>query len=152
MREFWRDTEHLFRLAGLFAVGIVLFLVARSWLVPPNFGRDGHYRPGAVDDARARPVSFAGRAACEECHTDVVEARAGSRHARIACESCHGALAAHAADPMAVTPALPDRATICLDCHRRVSGRPQWLPQVDPVEHAGDMACADCHGAHSPGL
>ena len=62
----WQDAEHLFRLAALFVLGLVLFLVVRAWLVPENFGAYGHYRPGAVDAAVALPIRHAGRAVCAE--------------------------------------------------------------------------------------
>jgi len=65
-------------------------------MMPKDFGQYGHYRPGALADNAAMPISFAGRAACEECHADVVEGRAGHKHEHVGCEACHGALAAHA--------------------------------------------------------
>lgn len=148
----WRDVEHLFRLAGLFVLGLIVFLVARAWLVPADFGLLGHYRASSPDEIRARPVKFAGSGACGDCHGNVEEARLGSRHARIGCESCHGALAAHVADPERVAPVLPDGRALCIGCHARLIGRPTWLPQVDPSEHAGDAACVECHAPHRPEL
>ena len=37
-------------------------------LVPSDFGVYGFYRAGALNDVKARPIAYAGRAACEECH------------------------------------------------------------------------------------
>ena len=37
-----RDTEHLLRLAGLFAIGGGLFAIASLFMVPEGFGRYGH--------------------------------------------------------------------------------------------------------------
>lgn len=148
----WRDAEHLFRLAALFLVGLGLFLVVRAWLVPEGFGAYGHYRPAAVDEVAALPIRYAGRAACQDCHGDVVEKRVGGHHARIGCESCHGASAAHVEAPTEHHPLRPDPRQSCLACHLRLSGRPATQPQVEPAEHAGDAACLDCHDPHRPDL
>jgi hypothetical protein len=145
-----RDIEHFLRAALLFGIGLVLFLVVRGFLVPKDFGAMGHFRPGALDDNRARPVAFAGRAACEECHGEVAELRKGSKHERINCEACHGALAAHAQDPGAVTPALPDAGKLCLTCHLQNVARPAAFPQISPEDHAGTQACTECHRPHHP--
>ena len=61
----WKDAEHLFRLAGLFVAGLVVFLVVRAWLIPENFGAYGHYRPGAVDAVAALPIHHPGTTALQ---------------------------------------------------------------------------------------
>jgi predicted CXXCH cytochrome family protein len=146
-----KDGEHLVRVVLLFVAGVVLFVLAQRLLVPPGFGALGHYRPGALADNRAFPVVYAGRAACEECHTDVADARKGGRHERIGCEACHGPLAGHAQDASA-KPARPDGRELCLRCHAQLQGRPATFPQVQAKEHAPEGACIDCHTAHKPDL
>jgi len=152
MRELFRDAEHLIRLAGVFMVGTLLFLAARAAFVPADFGVYGHYRAGALDDNREITPAFAGSAACEECHDDVVEARKGSAHSRVGCEACHGPLYTHAADPGTSVPERPEGGDICLTCHRASSSRPEWFPQVDAEEHAMGDACDDCHMPHHPAI
>ncbi len=146
----FKDVEHFVRAAILFGVGIVLFLILRAAMIPKDFGQYGHYRPGALADNAAMPISFAGRAACEECHADVVEGRAGHRHEHVGCEACHGALAAHAADPSGSQPELPDAKTLCRSCHERNVARPAAFPQVDGDEHSGGEVCTSCHQPHHP--
>jgi hypothetical protein len=148
------EYTHLVRMAGLFAVGIAAFLLLRWMLVPADFGELGHYRTGALKDNMARPVAFAGQAACVECHTDVAEVRAKGRHAHVACESCHGALAAHATanDPSAAKPARPDARKTCITCHTASISKPKTFPQVTPAEHAPDGLCSQCHPVHNPKL
>src|SRR5512141_1752826 len=90
---------HLVRVAGLFLAGVVVFLVMQALLVPKGFGVYGHYRAGSLEENRARPVAFAGRAACVDCHSDVADAAKGGRHEAVRCEACHGPLAGHAGDP-----------------------------------------------------
>ena len=71
MKSF-KDAAHLVRLAVLFAAGLLAFGVARAALVPKDFGTLGHYRAGAIDDVRAKPIAYAGQKACAEWHVDVV--------------------------------------------------------------------------------
>lgn len=150
----FRDSRHLLRAAMLFGAGILVFLVARAVLVPKDFGTLGHFREGAIADNRAREVSFAGRAACGDCHSDIVDARKGSKHAQVGCEACHGALAAHASasDPSASKPVKPDPRKICLVCHLSNIAKPKGFPQVDPKDHGEGGACGDCHKPHHPEL
>jgi hypothetical protein len=148
----FRDSRHLLRAAALFGAGILVFLVLRALLVPPGFGALGPYREGALADNRSRAAVFAGRAACEECHSDIVDARKGSKHARVNCEACHGALAAHASDPTATKPARPDPKKTCLVCHLPNAAKPKGFPQVEPKDHGEGGACGDCHKPHHPEL
>jgi hypothetical protein len=150
MGKRFQDGEHLVRLALLFAAGVLVFLAVRALLVPEGFGEIGHYRVGAIADNRARTPSFAGRAACLECHDEVGAKKATGAHGRVGCESCHGPLALHAADPDAVKPKLPDSGTLCVRCHTKSASRPKSFPQVDPEAHAEGAACVDCHDPHRP--
>lgn len=146
----FKDEEHLLRVVGVFVAGLLAFILLQAVLVPKGFGVYGHFRAGALDDNGARPMSFAGRAACEDCHTDVVDARKGGKHAAIGCEACHGPLAKHAQDQEALKPQRPD-GRVCLVCHTANVGKPRGFPQVDPREHAGQASCLSCHTAHNPG-
>lgn len=152
MQSRFQDVEHLLRLAGIFACGLLLFIVIRWLLVPDDFGVYGHYRAGALADNRQPAPAFAGADACAECHDDVVAARVGGGHEGIRCEACHGALARHAADPVALVPERPDAATLCVRCHLSAVARPATFPQVDPIEHADGDPCDDCHLPHAPGF
>ena len=152
MRHLFRHKEHLVRMAVLFLGGTLLFVILRAVMVPSDFGEYGHYRAGALDDNRARPIQYAGRTVCADCHPDVVEARAGGKHELIGCEACHGALAAHAEGRTEDKPALPDPRATCLQCHQKTVSRPAGFPQIVPADHSPAGACTECHMAHSPGL
>ena len=150
MRDFLRSTEHLIRVAMLLALGIAAFLVIRRLVVPPEFGKYGPFRPGAMDDIRARPIKFAGREACEACHSEQAEVKAKGKHAGIGCEACHGPLARHAEDPTSVIPKLPDTAVLCARCHEANSAKPKSFPQVVTAEHSSGLPCNTCHKPHTP--
>jgi hypothetical protein len=152
MNKLFGHTEHLFRVAGLFVFGLLAFAVVRSLLIPEGFGRFGHYRAGALDDARAHEAVYAGRAACVECHGDAAEAAKGGGHARVRCEACHGPLAAHARDPTEHKAVKPDAAALCSRCHQENVARPAGFPQKDAAEHSGGESCVTCHVAHRPGM
>ena len=147
-----RDTEHLVRLALLFGAGIVIFLVVRSLLVPPGFGTLGHFRPGAIVANQQKPLHYAGRAACDECHSETVTELSAAKHGKIGCESCHGPLAAHVADSDTVTPAKLDVVALCSRCHAADPARPKSHPQVDVAGHAEGEVCTECHQPHDPAL
>ena len=145
--------EHVVRMGGLFVIGIGAFLVLRAVFVPDDFGVYGHYRAGALDDNRKAPLAYAGRAACESCHPDIVETRKGGRHEPIGCEACHGPLAKYAAqEEGAPAPVKPKPREGCLTCHSKDGSKPAAYPQVVASEHAPEGACTDCHNPHKPGL
>ena len=149
MKRF-KDAEHLLRLAALFVIGLLVFGVARAELVPAGFGKYGHYRAGAIDDIRAKPISYAGQSACVDCHSDIAQLRAQARHKNISCESCHGPLAKHADAPDALVPKLPDARPLCIHCHAANTGKPKQYPTVNIKDHAGDESCLTCHKPHDP--
>jgi hypothetical protein len=138
------------RVATLFACGFLVFLIVRHSLVPPDFGVYGFYRAGALDAARDRPVMYAGREACADCHGDVVDVLKGGRHAMAGCESCHGPLAKHAAGEIDPKLKILNPRTLCITCHVKMEGKYAAFPQVDPVEHMGEPACTECHLPHRP--
>jgi hypothetical protein len=138
-------------MAGLFVLGISAFFVLRAVAVPRDFGVYGHFRASALDLNRNKPLVHAGRAACADCHPDVIEARTGGKHEQIGCEGCHGAAARHASgEDKAPLPVKPHPRTGCLHCHANDASRPAWFPQIVVATHAGDQTCVTCHNPHNP--
>ena len=148
----FKDAGHLFRLAGVFAAGILLFLLLRGFLVPKSFGQYGHYRGNAMSELAARPVNFAGHQVCESCHADILEQKKDGRHAHVNCEACHGPLAGHADDPTSVKPAKLDTAILCARCHEANAAKPKGFPQVASADHSTGLPCDTCHQPHSPAI
>jgi hypothetical protein len=138
------------RVAAVFAIGFLAFVVVRHSLVPPDFGVYGFYRAGALDDARAHPIVYAGRETCAVCHGEVAAKQKSGRHAEVGCEACHGALARHAGGEFTPKPRVLNPRLLCVSCHTKMEGKYASFPQVDPVEHAGDAACTACHQPHAP--
>jgi len=148
----FKDANHLFRLAGVFAAGLLVFLLVRGVLVPKSFGQYGHYRGDALAAIKAQPLHYAGHDACEACHADVLEQKTKGKHVRVNCEACHGPLAKHADDPTSVTPEKLDTAKLCVRCHEANTAKPKWFPQVVSVDHANGLACSECHKPHNPAI
>ena len=146
----FKDAGHLFRLAGVFVAGLVIFLVIRGFLVPKSFGQFGHYRANAVTEIAARPIKFAGHESCEGCHADVLDKKKNGKHAGVDCEACHGPQAQHVDDPTSVKPAKLDTAVLCARCHEANAAKPRNFPQVDTEEHSTGLPCDTCHQPHSP--
>jgi hypothetical protein len=147
-----RDYQHVVRMAGLFLLAVVSFLVWRSWMVPPDFGVYGHYRAGAITDAARRTPLYAGQAACVVCHDDVQQVRATGRHANVRCEACHGPLGRHARAETDVAPIRPSSRGVCLTCHTSKDGMPKAFPKIVVNEHSESGPCTDCHKSHAPGM
>ena len=145
----FRNYEHVVRMAGLFASGLLVFLFVRWILVPSDFGVYGFYRAGALKDIAARPMAYAGRESCAECHDPIIQERKGTKHEQVGCESCHGPLSSHTSGDV-VSPPKPDTKSVCVPCHTKMDGRPAKFPQLDFKDHAGDALCVDCHKPHSP--
>jgi uncharacterized CHY-type Zn-finger protein len=148
----FKDAGHLFRLAGLFVLAFLVFLVVRQYVVPKSFGQYGHYRGAAIGEIAAHPVKYAGHDSCETCHADVLDVKKAGKHAHVNCEACHGPLAKHADDPASVTPVLPDTAVLCARCHTASAAKPKGFPQVVPEDHSTGLPCQTCHKPHSPGM
>ncbi len=147
----FKDARHLFRLLGLFAIGIAAVLVGRAILVPKSFGKYGHYRGDAIAEISSLPVAFAGHQACEACHSDVLDGKSKGSHKGVNCEACHGALAKHVDDPGTIQPAKLDTQVLCVRCHEVNGARPKGFPQIAAKEHnEAGLPCDTCHQPHNP--
>lgn len=152
MKNVLKESEHLVRLVLTLGGAVLAFLLLRYFVVPPTFGQYGHYRAAAMGDVRARPISFAGQAACAVCHDDMVQKRSQGKHAKVACEACHGPLAQHADDPDSHKAQKPDVATLCVRCHEAEPAKPKNFPQVDSKDHSQGALCNSCHDPHHPNI
>ena len=138
------------RLLIAFGLLIAGLAGARHFLVPPTFGRIGHYRAAAVAAVAAREPKYAGHDACADCHEDIAKKHDTHRHHHVACEVCHGAAAPHVKAPMDVRPPVPRQRGGCPVCHSYDPSRPTGFPQIDPVTHNAPKPCYTCHDPHAP--
>ena len=127
------------------------YLVARYFLTPPSFGQYGWYRGQALEELASRDRVFAGKSACEECHSEAVSKLAKAEHKTLACEGCHGPCQAHADKPD-VTEFNPPKLgySVCLRCHEANPSRPKWHKQIIIKTHYTGQKCTECHVPHQP--
>jgi len=138
------------RLLVVFGAAIASLVVARHYLIPPTFGKLGHYRAAAVDAVAARKVKYAGHEVCALCHEAVAKTHDSHRHRNVACEVCHGAAAGHADAPTEIKPPAPRLRAACPVCHGYDPSRPTGFPQIDPATHNPLKPCYTCHAPHAP--
>ena len=134
----------------LFAAVILMFLAWRAWMVPRDFGLYGHFRPGAIVEAAAKPSVYAGQAICADCHSDVQKLRATNKHKAVACEACHGPLGKHARGETDIAPIRPSTRGVCLTCHTQRAGTPAAFPAIVEKDHSESGPCTACHASHAP--
>jgi hypothetical protein len=146
MRRF-KLPPQILRLVLLTLAIVGSYLVARAFLTPPSFGQYGWYRGAALGEIAARPPVFAGKQACDECHSDILHQLAADAHKTLSCEACHGVSREHCDNP----DILPVKATgsYCLRCHEANPARPAWLKQIVVKDHYGPK-CSECHLPHQP--
>jgi hypothetical protein len=139
------------RLLPLFAVFVVLFLVARYLLIPDSFGEHGHYRYKSVNENKEKTLHYAGKAMCADCHEERVSDLASGEHANISCETCHGPALAHANLEDSATLILPKTREFCGLCHSfNPTRKLRVIAQVDLNDHNVGKNCIDCHNPHVP--
>ncbi len=169
-----RHARHVVRAGVVLGFVFVAFLIARWALIPSDFGVYGYYRASALDDNRSRPIVYAGRTACMECHDGaydppepeenpkarkpVVKApldpAKDNKHFLLNCEACHGPLQTHVDDTEKDVPKVAADG-LCLGCHRTLAGRPRSQPQVVTADHEKNDVrtkdgCIACHKPHWP--
>ena len=132
----------------LLTLGIVgSYLIARAFLTPASFGDLGWYRSQALVELRSRAPVYAGKQACDECHSDQLQKLAKFEHKTLSCEACHGVSREHADNPD-VLPAKP-ADNFCLRCHEANPSRPKWFKQIVAQDHYPGK-CVECHKPHQP--
>ena len=147
----WRQfPEQVKRLAILVFVLVAALIIVRSILIPPGFGKYGHYRAAAVEDIISTKPHYAGHEVCAECHDDIAETKGHGYHKNVACEVCHGPAAAHAEDPGSVEIRIPRGRGYCPLCHEYLPSRPTGFPQIVAASHNPLKPCITCHNPHDP--
>jgi hypothetical protein len=146
MRRF-KLPPQILRLVLLTLAIVGSYLVARAFLTPASFGELGWYRANALAEIRSRTPVYAGKQACDECHSDILHKLEAGVHKTLSCESCHGACREHADNPDVPPARLAEN--FCLRCHEANPSRPKWFNQIVAKDHYPGK-CTECHMPHQP--
>jgi hypothetical protein len=138
----------IIRLVLLTVFIIGSYFVARLLLTPASFGQSGFYRADALSEIASQPVTFAGKKACDECHSDQLQTLEKGEHKTLSCETCHGPAQAHVENPDRPLEKLT--FSHCVRCHEASPSRPKWLKQIEPRDHYSGERCTECHLPHQP--
>jgi len=144
----FKTPPQIARLLLLTAGIVVAYFSARYVLKPATFGEFGWYRGAALEELRNRPVVFAGKKACDECHSELLNKMAKFEHKTVSCETCHGVSQAHADNPDVQI--VKFTAVQCLRCHEAEPARPKWMHQIHSKNHYKGQRCTECHMPHQP--
>ena len=135
MRRLFKMPPQVFRIF-LLAVGIVVaYSIARYFLTPPSFGEYGWYRGAALAELATRDRVYAGKKACEECHSDEYQKLMKHEHKGLSCECCHGPGEAHADDPRKDNIDEEQLTRPACAATRPIPSRPKWHKQIVSKNH-----------------
>jgi hypothetical protein len=148
LKRFFQMPPQVFRIF-LLAVAIVgSYSVARYFLTPSSFRQYGWYRGEALAELATRDRVYAGKKACDECHSDEIQKLLKHEHKGLSCEGCHGPGQAHAENPDVKMEVL--NFSHCVRCHEANPSRPKWHKQIVLKAHYSGSNCTECHVPHSP--
>ncbi len=149
--------SHVWRPLYIALSVIVLILIARSFLVPEDFGAHergymyGLHRKGNENEWQAVTLKYKTASYCRECHSDKVEGLGRSPHGPISCENCHGPAMNHPDDPSTLT--IDRSRELCLRCHAALTtpnSRRSAIAGIHPDTHHPEIECIMCHDPHNP--
>ncbi|NOZ24982.1 MAG: cytochrome C [Nitrospirae bacterium] len=152
-------SSHVLRPLWVVIIIVILILVARFVIVPPDFGIQergfmyGYHRKSNEDDWKAFKVKYKTRKYCKDCHPDKYEPIMSSKHRIIQCENCHGPAVDHPEDPPKLV--VDKSRSLCIRCHARLlypRTERAKIKGIDPEEHNAGMECSMCHNPHKPDM
>ena len=152
--------RHIRTLLAILAVFALLFVAGKMYFPPKSFGVYGHYRAASVEDIATAHPAYLTPDAFSTAYPKEYETWSAGIHKVVKCQICHttvgmtmtmASLAGSAQSASSPTlPAAGDSRKLCVKCHERIAGRPDYMPQIDVDSHSKGQACTACHNPHSP--
>lgn len=153
-------SKHIRRLIALLAILAVAFVAGKLIFPPKSFWAYGHYRANSVSEIAAAHPTYVNPDSFSSAYPKEYEAWSTGIHKVVKCQICHIAAdksqyAAFSAEatalPAATTLPMPaDTRKLCVKCHEKIAGRPDFMPQIEVASHSNGQACIACHNPHSP--
>jgi cytochrome c553 len=152
--------KHIARLLAILAVLAMMFVAGKMYFPPKSFGVYGHYRAASVEDIAAAHPAYHSPDSYSAAYPKEYETWSSGIHKVVKCQICHTTVGKtlYAASFSGATPppnsaALPaagDSRKLCVKCHEKIAGRPDFMPQIEVDSHSKGQACVACHNPHSP--
>ncbi|HMD75398.1 MAG TPA: cytochrome c3 family protein, partial [Steroidobacteraceae bacterium] len=151
--------KHIRRLLTILAVFAMLFVAGKIYFPPKSFGIYGHYRAASVGDIAAAHPAYLSPDSFSAEYPKEFAAWSSGIHKVVKCQICHTSVAgpttamASLVGAASASPALPaaaDYRRLCVKCHEKIAGRPDFMPQIEVDSHSQGQACTACHNPHSP--
>jgi cytochrome c553 len=152
--------KHIRRLVMLLVAFAVIFLGGKFIFTPKSFGVYGHYPAASVAEIAALHPTYASPDSFSAEYPKEYETWSAGIHKVVKCQICHttvgtsqntASLSADTAHPAATALPMPtDSRKLCVKCHEKIAGRPDFMPQIEVSSHAGERQCTACHNPHSP--
>lgn len=155
-------TKHIWRAGILLFLFLFAAVIARHFMIPESFGREGHYRYASLTEFMAQPLVHGSRTSCAQCHEKEYDAQKEGPHAPVSCAGCHAPLSLHAKGEEKIADMPSNRSYRgCIVCHQKLRARPQSIKQIVPRKHLEDVgvlepgekipdgACLVCHNPHT---
>jgi hypothetical protein len=153
---------HVVRIVLTLACLVLVGSLLRQAFLPDEFGKHGHYRPGAVTEEAHRQARILTNESCFDCHPYIKKIHVDGVHKTVLCEVCHGAYADHVKDDVvyATMPTVrgEDIKPLCVRCHNKIvqAMPPESIKLVAFPEHLEQKKvrthhiCNQCHHVHAP--
>lgn len=151
-------SKHIRRLVAILVVFAILFIAAKNFFPPKSFFAYGHYRGDSVTELAAMRPTYVSPDSFSAQYPKEFETWSAGIHKVVKCQICHiaadklqyAATAVRATMVSATLPMPADTRKLCVKCHERIAGRPDYMPQIDVASHSNGQACIACHNPHSP--
>lgn len=152
--------KHIRRLIAILVIFALLFVGGKIIFHPKSFGVYGHYRAASVEDIAAPQPVYLNSDSFSTAYPKEYETWSTGIHKVVKCQVCHSPAgksmspasfatdAAHASSTALPVPS--ESRKLCVKCHEKIAGRPEFMPQIEVSSHAGERQCTACHNPHSP--
>jgi cytochrome c553 len=152
--------KHIRRLLAILGIFALLFVAGKMYFPPKSFGVYGHYPAASVKEIADATPTYLTPASFAADYPKQYETWSSGIHKVVKCQICHTSVGARpamaslagatAASTSALLPTAGEPLKLCVKCHEKIAGRPDYMPQIDVESHSKGQECTACHNPHSP--
>lgn len=142
-------SKHIQRLIAILVVFAMIFVAGKFFFPPKSFWAYGHYRANSVSEIAAPHPAYVNPESFSTVYAKEYESWSTGIHKVVKCQICH----ISADKTLSAATGLPmpgDTRKLCVKCHEKIAGRPDFMPQIEVDSHSNGQVCIACHNPHSP--